>query len=348
MEKPHGAAVAKTKGMRRQKEGEWYIPTVPTAQEVLDKAFHKATKVTVEDRSVLHRARRTAMARVESVAGTIDAVLKRTVTSFPSLDNLHPFYREVLDLAVDLEELHRSLATVDWCRKQVREVARKAVRQIARTRKRDYVELKRRELYGRVSSLLERVAKDLERLQDARAVLRSMPAIDPKLPTAVVAGSPNVGKSALVAKLSSGEPEVSSYPFTTKAVTVGHFFDKGRPYQVVDTPGLLDRPTEERNPIERRAMAAVAYLPHVIVFLVDPTGHSGMEVETQEALLGDIREQFPEADVLVVETKSDLGGREDLGNLKVSSVSGEGVKELREELIKRLPRPEIEWVVREG
>ncbi len=334
--------------MRRRREGEWHLPTVPTAQEVLDRAFHRATKVTVEDRSPLHRARRTAMARVESVAGTVDAMLRRTVAGFPSIDTLHPFYREVLGLAVDLEELHRSLATVDWCRKQVGEVARKAVRQIARTRKRDYVELKRRELYGRVSSLLERVAKDLERLQEARAVLRSMPAIDPSIPTAVVAGCPNVGKSALVARLSSGEPEVSSYPFTTKAVTVGHFFDRGRPYQVVDTPGLLDRPMDERNPIERRAMAALAHLPHVIVFLVDPTGHSGMDVEDQEALLQNVREQFPDADVLVVETKSDLGGREGSENPRVSSVTGEGVEELRRELIERLPRPEIEWVVREG
>ena len=95
-------------------------------------------------------------------------------------------------------------------------------------------------------------------------------------------------------------------------------------------------------------MAALAYLPHVIVFLIDPTGHSGMDIETQEALLEDIRGQFPEVDVLVVETKSDLGGREGSDSPRVSTVSGEGVEELRRELIERLPRPEIEWVVREG
>jgi hypothetical protein len=32
----------------------------------------------------------------------------------------------------------------------------------------------------------------------------------------------------------------------------------------------------------------------------------------------------------------------------VSSVTGEGIDELKAELIERLPQPEIEWVIREG
>jgi hypothetical protein len=32
----------------------------------------------------------------------------------------------------------------------------------------------------------------------------------------------------------------------------------------------------------------------------------------------------------------------------IPSVTGEGVEELRAELIRRLPRAEVEWVIREG
>jgi len=45
-------------------------------------------------------------------------------------------------------------------------------------------------------------------------------------------GAPNVGKSSLVALLSSGAPEVCDYPFTTRSISMGHFFVSGRRHQV--------------------------------------------------------------------------------------------------------------------
>jgi nucleolar GTP-binding protein len=251
--------MARTKSRRRQRGEGIQIPTVLSAQEVLDKAFHKASKVTVDDKSPLHRARRQAMARVDSVASSVDEVLKRTVKSFAPLEELHPFHIEALATQVDVNEVFKSIHTLKWCRGQVADICRKAIRQLNKTRSRDFVEMKRKEVYGRVSSLLDRVSGELELLQRTRAVLRSLPHIDPAVPTAVVAGSPNVGKSALVAALSTAEPEVASYPFTTKAVTVGHFYKRGHAYQLVDTPGILDRPLEEQNPIELRAMAAIEH-----------------------------------------------------------------------------------------
>ncbi len=44
-------------------------------------------------------------------------------------------------------------------------------------------------------------------------------------------GAPNVGKSSLVAVLSSGAPEVCDYPFTTRSIKMGHFFIDGRRHQ---------------------------------------------------------------------------------------------------------------------
>lgn len=62
--------------------------------------------------------------------------------------------------------------------------------------------------------------------------LRSLPYVDPSLPTLALVGAPNVGKSSLVRVLSSGVPEVCNYPFTTRSIKMGHFYIDAKRHQV--------------------------------------------------------------------------------------------------------------------
>ena len=93
-----------------------------------------------------------------------------------------------------------------------------------------------------------------------------------------MAGSPNVGKSALITSLSSGEPEIAAYPFTTKQLHLGHFMNRRRKYQMVDTPGLLDRPMHKRNDIEMQAISALENLGSLVLFLIDESENCGMTI----------------------------------------------------------------------
>ena len=44
--------------------------------------------------------------------------------------------------------------------------------------------------------------------------------------------------------------EVQPYAFTTKSLYVGHTDYQYLRWQVIDTPGILDKPLEDRNTIE--------------------------------------------------------------------------------------------------
>ena len=138
--------------------------------------------------------------------------------------------------------------------------------------------------------------------------MRRFPTIDPLDPCIVVAGAPNVGKSALISALSSGEPEVNAYPFTTKRLHVGHFEHRRRIYQMVDTPGLLDRPMVERNDIEMQAIAALENVGSIAVYLMDPSESGGNSMLTQENLLAEVTDMLGDTPVLVVDGKMDLLG----------------------------------------
>ncbi len=50
--------------------------------------------------------------------------------------------------------------------------------------------------------------------------------------------------------MTRADVEVQPYAFTTKSLFVGHMDYRYLRWQVIDTPGILDRPLEERNTIE--------------------------------------------------------------------------------------------------
>lgn len=310
------------------------LPSILTAQGLLDKAFGRAAKATAKGPDRATRARNLAVARVKMAGQAIESTLRGYVKGFPSIDRLPPFYRELVDVLVDRGKLKKHLGAVDWAAEKAGEIARDYRRRIGRGAGSEIGAL-RREAYGRLSSLVGQVEGDLEALTEARRALRRVPAIDPDLPTIVVAGYPNVGKSSFVRAVSTGRPKVAEYPFTTKGVSLGHIERGIRRYQILDTPGILDRPMDKRNRMERQAIAALAHLADAVLFVLDPTETCGYTIDAQQRLLDEVRVLFPNVPIVVAENKADLGGPQS-SRPKISSLSGEGVVELLDLLLSKV------------
>lgn len=151
----------------------------------------------------------------------------------------------------------------------------------------------------------------LEELLELQKSLRRIPVFELDTLTVVLVGAPNVGKSSLVRAVSSGVPEVNDYPFTTRSVTVGHIAgDEEKPrVQVMDTPGLLDRPEGERNEMEKLTFASLTHLPTAVIFVIDASGLSGehhSSLKAQLAIRTLLRERFPQRPWLDVVSKADM------------------------------------------
>ncbi len=307
------------------------LPSILRAPELLDKALGRSAKATAKGRDRAERARNLAVAKVQTAGQTLESTLHGYVKAFPTLDRLPPFYRELVDLLLDRDKLRKHLGAVDWAAGKAKELTREYARRIGRAPIQDLPAL-RKQAIGRFASVVHQVSSDLDALVEARVALRRVPSLDPELPTIVVAGYPNVGKSALVRAVSTGKPKVAAYPFTTQAVTVGHF-DRGyQRFQILDTPGLLDRPMEKRNPIERQAIAALRFLATAILFILDPSETCGFPLDAQLRLLESVRRMFPEVPIVVLENKSDLGGRA-TGYARGSALTGDGLGELMDAVV---------------
>ncbi len=303
------------------------IPTVLSADEILDKAFKRASKIEHTGVTRLETVREINIAKLKSSSDTIVTTMGKYVKAFPSIGKLSPFYSELIDMAVGTDRLRKSLGAIDWSRGQVAKVSKQAVRDIAAAEKIPHIDEIRRGAYGRISSVVKQVSKELDFLGMARNTVRKFPTVSPDWPTIVIAGAPNVGKSQLIGRISTAKPRVAVYPFTTQEISVGMFERKYLRYQVIDTPGLLDRPFEQRNPIELRAILALRHLAHAIVFVLDPSESCGYPVSEQEHLLAEIETEFKGVPIFPVENKADiLSSGSD--RRKISAETGEGVDEL--------------------
>jgi len=202
----------------------------------------------------------------------------------------------------------------------------------------------RRAAKGRISSIVRATASNLDFIIEAKKTMSRLPGVTPNSPTIVCAGFPNVGKSTLVKAVSTAEPEIAHYPFTTKKVIIGHLTIGDQSVQIIDTPGILDRPMSERNEIERQAIAALKYLAHVIIFMLDPSEACGWGLNDQLSLYREVQRTFPLNPLLVVLNKIDITPPEQLelarkkvpGAHEMIAIEGKGVQELMNDALEEV------------
>lgn len=312
------------------------INTVPTSDELLDKSFRRATRA-MSGKTIT--GRKTALQANESMVLTAANILtdnlKNIVRRFPTFENLPPFYYELADVMVGVDDMRQSLSRLDWASAKIHEVARDHVGKMRKTR--DPMPV-RKQCFGRLSSIINSIDKDLLFLNESRNKLRKLPSVHDE-PTIVVAGYPNIGKSSYVTKVTGATPEIAPYPFTTKGVSIGHFFVGHDRYQVLDTPGLLDRPMSDRNEIELQAITALRNLDAVVLFIIDASETCGYEIEDQKRMLEEVRSEF-NLPVLVVANKADLPQFRELDyvDMKMSTATDEGVSEVTTTLIEMVKK----------
>ena len=315
----------------------------------MEKAFHRASKIQKNGTNALDGRKKTALAKVTASGDIIVTTLTRYVNSFPRMDKEGDFFPELVDIVIGIDRYKKALGAVNWCAGKAEKLKNDCLKDIRRTKDPEIIEATRRSFYGRLNSYVDRIADDLLFLQDAKNKFRRLPAVDPNTPSVVVAGFPNVGKSNLVTVLSTAEPEIAPYPFTTKGIIVGHVEDDWRKYQIVDTPGLLDREFDKRNAIEKQAVLALRYLTDVILFVIDPSETCGFSREVQEKLLSTVEQGFPGVRIIVAESKCDImktGG----DRICFSAQSGENMdilteivrKEMREVFRRKAVEAEVE------
>lgn len=197
-----------------------------------------------------------------------------------------------------------------------------------------------------MATTLKKLNSTLTYLEEVRKHLSRLPCIDPNSRTLILTGFPNVGKSSFMNHITNANSEVQPYPFTTQSLYCGHTFYKFLQWQVIDTPGVLDRPLEERNNIEMQAITALAHLDACIIYFLDISEVCGYSIADQLKLFSSIKPLFKNKPLVLVLNKIDIRKYEDLSTeekksiedttrennaflIQMSNLKGDGVSEVK-------------------
>jgi nucleolar GTP-binding protein len=164
----------------------------------------------------------------------------------------------------------------------------------------------KRSALGRMATVIKRQKESLAYLEQVRQHMARLPSIDTSGRTLLLCGYPNVGKSSFMNCVTRAEVDVQPYAFTTKSLFVGHMDYKYLRWQVIDTPGLLDHPLEDRNTIEMQSITALAHLRACVLYFIDLSGQCGYTLDQQLRLFTSLKPLFAGKPVVAVTTKSDI------------------------------------------
>eukprot|EP00494_Astrolonche_serrata_P006867 UN06892 len=163
-----------------------------------------------------------------------------------------------------------------------------------------------------MATLMKKQKAPLGYLEQVRQHLTRLPSIDPETRTILLTGFPNVGKSSFINKITRADVEVCDYAFTTQSLYVGHLDYNYLRWQVIDSPGVLDRPLEDRNTIEMQAITALAHLNACVIFMLDLDPGCKWSIQKQCHLFRTLKPLYAKKPVLVVCNKTDLRKVKDL------------------------------------
>ncbi|KAI9226300.1 MAG: GTP binding protein 4 [Piptocephalis tieghemiana] len=301
------------------------IQPVPTASDFLDVVLSKTQRKTptvIHKNYSIGRIRTFYMRKVKFTQDSFEEKLGQMLDDFPKLDNIHPFYADLMNVLYDKDHYKLALGQVNTARHLISSVAKDYVRLLKFGDSLYRCKQLKRAAMGRMATIMRRQKDSLAYLEQVRQHLARLPSIDPNTRTLLVCGYPNVGKSSFINKVTRADVDVQPYAFTTKSLFVGHMDYKYLRWQVIDTPGILDHPLEDRNTIEMQSITALAHLRACILFFLDLSEQCGYSVLDQVNLFNSIKPLFANKPTMLVISKIDT--------LRLEQLDGEAADLVKE------------------
>ncbi len=292
--------------MKPEKLKKYYVKTYTELYKLIDQRMRTASiPPPPRTRDKLAKLKNALLVKLGVTYNTVEAELEKLIELLNTIAQMHSFYIELFMMKTGKhpEELVKKF-------KIYRRIARKIYNEYRQAIKtsltgRDTVRYFKAGI-GRLLSIYRRNSAIIQLIKEAVIEISKLPDITGDL-VVIIAGMPQVGKSTLIRKLTNAKPEISPFPFTTKTIIAGHInMDPYGKIVLIDTPGLLDRPLEEKNPIEYKAVLALKHLSDIVLYMFDINPNSYYTIDQQLNVYSSIKKLLGDKEIIPIVNKIDI------------------------------------------
>ncbi|VDI67808.1 nucleolar GTP-binding protein, partial [Mytilus galloprovincialis] len=179
------------------------ITVVPPSKDFIDIVLSKTQRKTptvIHKQYRIGRIRHFYMRKVKFAQQTFHDKLTQILTDFPKLEEVHPFYADLMNVLYDKDHYKLALGQINTARHLVDNVAKDYSRLLKYGDSLYRCKQLKKAALGRMCTIMKRQKQSLEYLEQVRQHLSRLPSIDPNTRTLLICGFPNVGKSSFINK----------------------------------------------------------------------------------------------------------------------------------------------------
>merc|ERR1739844_869746 len=166
---------------------------------ILSKTQRK-TPTVIHRHFKISRIRSFYMRKVKFTQTNFNEKLSSILSEFPKLEDVHPFYADLMNVLYDRDHYKLALGQLNTARHLIDNVSKDYVRLLKYGDSLYRCKQLKRAALGRMATIAKRQAQNLAYLEPVRQHLSRLPSIDPNTRTLIITGFPNVGKSSFINK----------------------------------------------------------------------------------------------------------------------------------------------------
>ncbi|OYT40395.1 MAG: GTP-binding protein [Desulfurococcales archaeon ex4484_58] len=328
-----------------EKLKKYYVKTYEELYETINNRLKTISIPLPSKRKPFLVLKYTLRAKLNTAYNILLNEIDKNIELLNTIKNMHPFYGELFKLETG-RDLDFYIKRFKRMKRITINIYREHYALIRNSSEKEDLVKAFRSGIGRLFSVYRRNQKIILELKKAAKELSKLPDITGGY-IVIIAGMPQVGKSTLLSRLTRAKPKISPFPFTTKNVIVGHL--NVEPYgkiTLIDTPGILDRPLEEKNLVETKAVLAIKYLADALIYVFDVNPQSYYSFNEQLNVYNSIKEYLGDKEIIILINKIDITPSETLEErieilkrnygidpIPVSAIRGDNLDLVREKLI---------------
>jgi len=267
----------------------------------------RKTPTIIHKRFPIEGIRRFYIRKIKFVQHGFSSNITEIIDMFPSIDYIHPFFGNLLNLMFQRQHYKLSLSKLSKSKRVIDIISRNFVKLVKNGSSLYTCKQLKKEAIGRICTIIQKLSKSLIFLEKVRKHLENLPELDPHRKSVILCGSTKSGKSSCLNKTTRANIKVGDSSKNNNFILLGHMPTNFSRLQILDISLLFDPTDLIKNSLFIQLYNTFFNLDCIISHFFDISGCFSIPFSNQIEFFKKLNNFNSKIGKFLVLSKADLG-----------------------------------------